>query len=303
MRLGLQIPSFAWPGGHHQIAPTFARVVKEAEQAGFYSLWTMDHVLQPPILGSIEQEVMEGWNTLTFAAALTTRLKLGVLVTAVTLRNPALLVKTATTLDVLSQGRSYFGIGAGWFEEEHPAYGIPFPPVKERFERLEETLQIAHQMWSGDERPYRGKHYQLAYPLNSPQALQNPHPPIMIAGGGERKTLQFVARYGDACNLFAQIGPETLQRKLNALREHCAAIGRPYEQIEKTTHTSLLHITRDGHNGSLSPTAAIDYFANLAELGIDQEILSLANIHEPGAFEILATEVIPAVEKISVAGR
>jgi F420-dependent oxidoreductase-like protein len=304
MRLGLQIPSFTWPGGPRQIGPTFARISEQAEQAGFYSLWTMDHVLYPPIIGSIEQEVMEGWTALAFAAAHTQRVKLGLLVTAATFRPPALLVKTATTVDVLSEGRSYFGIGAAWFEEEHPAYGIPFPPLKERFERLEETLQIAHQMWSGDESFYEGKHYQLARPLNSPQPLQQPHPPILIAGGGERKTLRLVARYGDACNLFYnQKEPEAIRQKLEALREHCAALGRPYEQIEKTSHASLLRFTRDGRNGSFSPAAAIDYFAGQAELGIDQMIFSLADVHEQEQLELLATEIIPAIEKIPVAGR
>lgn len=303
MHLGLQIPSFTWPGGPQQISATFARVAKQAEQAGFYSLWTMDHVLQPPAIGPIEQEVLEGWNALTFAAALTSRIKLGVLVTAVTFRNPGLLVKTATTLDVLSQGRSYFGIGAAWFEEESLAYGLPFPPLKERFERLEETLQIAHQMWSGDEQPYAGKHYQLARPLLVPLPLQKPHPPILIAGGGERKTLWLAARYGDACNLFVRDGIEVLRHKLDILREHCETLGRPYEQIEKTAHDVLLRITRDGRNGSLSPAAAIDHFAKQAAAGIEHTIMSLADINDPELFELLATEIIPAVEKLPVVGR
>jgi F420-dependent oxidoreductase-like protein len=303
MRLGLQLPNLTWPGGAQQLGPTFARIAEQAEQAGLYSLWTMDHVLLPPAVGSIEQEVLEGWTALAFAAARTNRIKLGVLVTAVTFRQPGLLIKTATTLDVLSQGRSYFGIGAAWFAEENPAYGLPFPPLKERFERLEETLQIAHQMWAGDEKPYEGKYYQLARPLNSPQALQKPHPPILVAGGGERKTLRLVARYGDACNLFTREGTEALQHKLNTLREHCEAISRPYEQIEKTSTTTNLRLTRDGRDGTLSPSAAIDLFAGLAELGIDHAIISVTNVYEPEVFELLATEIIPKVAKIPVAGR
>ncbi|QBD76143.1 LLM class F420-dependent oxidoreductase [Ktedonosporobacter rubrisoli] len=302
MRLGLQIPNFTWPGGPEQLSETYTRIVKQAEQVGFYSLWTMDHVLLPPRIGPIEGEVMEGWNALTFAAALTERIKLGVLVSAVTFRYPGLLVKSATTLDVLSRGRSYFGLGAAWYEEESPAYGIPFPRVKERFERLEETLQIAHQMWSGDERPYAGKHYKLARPLNSPQPLQKPHPPILIAGGGELKTLNLVARYGDACNIFSDGDSLTIRRKLEALREHCETLGRPYEQIEKTTHYTLLNLTADGRDGSFSPAAAIEHFAQLAEQGIDQEIFSVRNVHDPRTFELLA-EIIAAVEKIPVAGR
>lgn len=301
MHIGLQVPTFTWPDGPQSIGATFGRIAERAERAGLYSLWTMDHVLGPPAVGSIDLAVLEGWSALAFAAGRTSQIKLGVLVTAVNFRHPGLLVKTATTLDVLSGGRSYFGIGSAWFAEENPAYGIPFPSLKERFERLEETVQIALQMWSGDERPYAGKHYQLARPLNSPQPLQRPHPPILIAGGGEQKTLRLVARYADACNFFTHGGSEELRHKLAILREHCEAIGRPYEQIEKTAHSVLLQFTRDGRDGTISPAQAIDSFAELAELGISHIILSLANVHEPEALELLATEIIPQVEKIVVA--
>jgi hypothetical protein len=174
--------------------------------------------------------------------------------------------------------------------------------VAERFERLEETLQIALQMWAGDDKSYQGKHYQLARPLNSPQSVQRPHPPILIGGSGERKTLRLVAQYGDACNLFARMGKQVLQHKLDILREHCQVVGRPYEQIEKTTLDSL-KLTRDGRDGSITPAAAVEFFAELASMGIDQAIFSLRNVSDPEVFDLLATEVIPQVNKIAVAGR
>ena len=203
---------------------------------------------------------------------------------------------------MLSNGRAYFGIGAAWNEEEHRGLGVPFPPLAERFERLEETLQIAQQMWSGDENPYTGRHYQLERPLNSPQPVQRPHPPILVGGGGERKTLRLVARYADACNLFAYGDLSILKHKLEVLHRHCEAVGRPYEQIEKTS-LGQVHLTRDGRNGSLTPAAAVEHFTVLAELGIDHAIFSMPNVHEQEPFELLASEVIPAAQKIPVAGR
>jgi alkanesulfonate monooxygenase SsuD/methylene tetrahydromethanopterin reductase-like flavin-dependent oxidoreductase (luciferase family) len=220
----------------------------------------------------------------------------------VTYRHPGLLVKTTTTLDVLSHGRAYLGIGAAWNEQEHRGLGVPFPPLAERFERLEETLQIALQMWSGDEKPFNGRHYRLERPLNSPQPVQKPHPPILIGGTGERKTLRLVAQYADACNLFARLPKDELRRKLEVLRQHCQDIGRPYEQIEKTTLASC-RLTRDGRDGSIAPTALLDELAQLAEMGIDQAIFSLQNVYDLEPFDLLATEVVPLAEKIQVAGR
>ena len=302
MRLGLQVPNFTWPNGQSHLGADFAQVVDRAEEAGFYSMWVMDHFFQIRNVGPAENEMLEGWSALAFAAGRTKRIKLGTMVTGVTYRYPGILVKTATTLDVLSQGRAYLGIGAAWNEEEHLGLGVPFPPLSERFERLEETLQIALQMWSGNEQPYKGKHYQLARLLNSPQCVQKPHPPILIGGVGERKTLRLVAKYGDACNIFARLGTDVLQHKLDVLREHCQAVGRPYEQIEKTTLDSL-YITRDGRNNSMTAAAMIDYLGNLAALGIDQAIFSLRNVTEAEPFEVLATQIVPEAEKIKVAGR
>jgi len=302
MRLGLQVPNFTWPNGQEQLGDTFGLIAERAERAGLYSLWVMDHFFQIGFSGPPELEMLEGYSALAFAAGRTNHIKLGTMVTGVTYRHPGILLKTVTTLDVLSHGRAYLGIGAAWNEEEHRGLGVPFPPLAERFERLEETLQIAHQMWAGNDAPYEGKHYQLARPLNSPHAVQKPHPPILIGGGGERKTLKLVAQYGDACNLFARLPLPELKRKLDILREHCAAIGRPYEEIEKTTLSSY-RLTRDGRNGSTTPAAQLEHLAQLAELGIDQAIFSLQNVSDLEPFDLLATEIVPAAEKIPVAGR
>src|SRR6266496_622777 len=302
MRLGLQVPIFTWPNGQSQLGKTFGEIAERADKAGLYSLWVMDHFFQIGFAGPPENEMLEGWSALAFAAGRTNHIRLGTMVTGVTYRYPGLLVKTATTLDVLSHGRAYFGIGAAWNEEEHNGLGVPFPALGERFERLEETLQIAHQMWSGDDKPFEGKYYNLQRPLNSPQAVQKPHPPILIGGSGEKKTLRLVAQYGDACNLFARLGKDELARKLNVLRDHCQTLGRPYEEIEKTTLDVML-LTRDGRDGSMTPAAAIEHFANLAAMGIDQAIFSMPNVYDLEPFDLLATEIIPVVEKIQVAGR
>src|SRR5579859_45149 len=301
MRVGLQITNFTWPDGQAHLGDTFGLFVQRAERAGFSSLWVMDHFFQRPV----EMEMLEGWSALAFAAARTNRIKLGTLVTGVTYRHPGILVKLATTLDVLSHGRAYFGVGTAWNEEEHRGLGIPFPPVTERFERLEETLQIALQMWAGDESPYRGKHYQLERPLNCPQAVQKPHPPILIGGGGEQKTLRLVARYADAWNLsnVPALSDEQVRHKLAVLREYCQAIGRPEVQIEKSVLDGL-HVSRDGRPGTITPEVAIQRCAWLASLGIDQVIFCMMfQYYDLETFDLLAAEVIPAVEKIEVAGR
>jgi F420-dependent oxidoreductase-like protein len=302
MRLGLQVPNFTWPNGQANLGDTFGLIALRAERAGLYSMWVMDHFFQIRGVGPSTNEMLEGWTALAFAAGRTNRIKLGTMVTGVTYRYPGILVKTATTLDVLSHGRAYLGIGAAWNEEEHRGLGVPFPPLAERFERLEETLQIALQMWAGDERAYEGKHYHLSRPMNSPQSLQRPHPPILIGGGGERKTLRLVAQYADACNFFARMGKDVLQHKLNVLREHCERLGRPYEQIEKTTLDSV-SFTRDGRDGSMTPAAAIEYFGELAAMGVDQAIFSMPDVFDLEPFDLLATEIVPAVEQLRVAGR
>jgi F420-dependent oxidoreductase-like protein len=303
MRLGVSISHFTWSPDQQLLGDTFALLVERAERAGFYSVWVGDHFFQTPWIGRPEQEMLEGWTALAYAAGRTNRIKLGTLVTGVTNRHPGILVKMATTLDVLSHGRTYFGIGAAaGIEEEHRGLGLPLPPLAERFARLEEALQIAHQMWSGDEQPYEGTYYHLARTLNSPQPIQKPHPPILVGGHGERKTLRLVAQYADACNFMGYIDKDTRQRKLDILREHCQALGRPYEQIEKTL-VYFLHISRDGRNGTLSAQAAIECFADLAAEGFDQVIVIMPNVTDLECFDLLASRIIPEVERIPVTGR
>lgn len=265
MRIGLQVPSFTFPGGPEQIAPTFGRMAREADQGGLHSLWVMDHFFQIRGVGPSEEPMLEGYTALAYAAALTERITLGTMVTGVTYRHPGILVKTVTTLDVLSGGRAWLGIGAAWNEEESRGLGIRFPPTAERFERLEETLRIAHRMWEGDESPFEGGHYALERPLNSPPALRSPHPPVLIGGGGEKKTLRFVAKYADACNLF---DGDELPHKLDVLREHCEREGRGYGEIEKTA-LSLF-------TGTPSVDEAVEKVGRLAERGIDHAIFSQA---------------------------
>ncbi|MGI5355602.1 LLM class F420-dependent oxidoreductase [Streptomyces sp. CA-252508] len=264
MKLGLTCPRFVWPGGDAAIAARFADVVRGAEDAGADSFWVMDHLFQIPNFGVTEDPMPEAYSILSYAAALTRRVTLGTLVTCVTYRQPGLLLKQVTTLDVLSGGRAVLGIGAGFHEEEHRGLGFRLPPVAERFERLEETLRIAKRMWSAEDTPYEGKHYRLARTLNSPQSLTRPHPPILIGGSGEKRTLRLVARYGDACNLFH--GAD-VRHKLAVLRAHCEAERRPYEAIEKTLHMRV----PDGR----SVDESVQLCGELAEQGIDHVIVAM----------------------------
>ncbi|MEV3920399.1 LLM class F420-dependent oxidoreductase [Actinomadura coerulea] len=289
MRIGLQVPSFTFPGGTEQIGPAFARVAREADQGGLHSLWVMDHFFQIGAVGRPEEPMLEGYSALAYAAALTERITLGTMVTGVTYRHPGVLVKTVTTLDVLSGGRAWLGVGAAWNDEESRGLGIPFPPTAERFERLEETLRIARRMWDGDESPFEGEHYALERPLNSPPALRRPHPPILVGGGGEKKTLRFVAKYADACNLF---DGDELPRKLEVLKEHCEREGRDYAEIEKTSLTFFTETPSVG--------AAVDTVGRLAERGVDQVIFSQGTGQDLAG--ILA-EALTQTGKIVPAGR
>jgi F420-dependent oxidoreductase-like protein len=295
MKVGLQISQFKYPDA---ISPTFASLVRAADESGYASLWVMDHFFQIEHIGPAEDPMLEGYSALSFAAGITSHVTLGTLVTGVTYRHPGLLAKTVTTLDVLSGGRAYLGIGAAWFEREHLGLGVPFPPVAERFERLEETLQIVKQMWADNTKPFTGKHYRLNEPINHPAAVSSPHPPIMIGGGGEQKTLRLVAQYADACNLFSI--PE-LPRKLDVLKGHCETLGRDYAEIEKTTIlTAPLAL-----DGSGAQTAA-DVLATLrqqAALGIDQVILSIPALSDPGLVTMIGHEVVKPAREIAVAGR
>ena len=237
MKLGLHYWTYSTPADPAAIAPTLAETAVTAEQAGVASFTVMDHYFQMDALAPAEEPMLEAYTTLGYVAAKTERMTLGVLVTGVMYRHPGLLAKIVTTLDVLSGGRARLGIGASWYEREQRGLGVPVVPMAERFERLEETLRIFRQMWSDDDGPFDGRHYQLAETLNSPQPLSRPHPPIMIGGSGEKKTLLLVARYADACNLFGT-SPAEVAHKLDVLRRHCAAEDRDYDSIEKTVIVS-----------------------------------------------------------------
>jgi F420-dependent oxidoreductase-like protein len=300
MRLGLQVPSFTWPGGAAALGATFATVARSAEATGFASFWVMDHFFQIEMVGPAEDPMLEGYSALAFAAAVTDTIKLGTMVTGVTYRHPGVLVKTVTTLDVLSGGRAYLGIGAAWNEQEHRGLGVPYPPLAERFERLEETLQVARQMWAGDESAFHGAHHQLERPLSSPQPVSTPHPPILIGGTGEKKTLRFVARYGDACNIF-EMGTEGVAHKLDVLQQHCATEGRDYAEIERTT-LGTLSLSADGREGTMTVDQAVDRFGAYAAIGVDQAVVSLADVHDPVAFE-LVPELVAQLAAITPAGR
>ncbi len=285
MKLGLHVPDFTWPGGPQTLGHDLARIAATAEQAGFTKLSVMDHVWQIGVVGPPEHAMLEAYTALGYLAASTSRIELLAWVTAVVYREPGLLAKCVTTLDVISGGRAWLGIGAAWNEDESRGLGLPFPPVAERFERLEEALQICLQMWSEDDGPYSGKHYHLGRTLNSPQPLHRPHPPILIGGGGERKTLRLVAQYAQACNLFA--GPD-LERKLDVLRGHCAAVGRDYDEIEKTVMLPM----DPGPDGEYVD-AIIEQLRGLAALGITHAHGRVANVSSITPLEIIGERVIP----------
>ncbi len=293
MKLGLQIPRFTWPGGDAAIAPELARIVRTAEDVGFDSVWVMDHFFQLRGVGAVEEPMLEGWTTLGWMAALTTRLELGLMVGGIHYRQAPLWVKAATTLDVLSGGRAWLGIGAAWNQEESEGLGFPFPSLGERFEQLEETLAYAHQMWSGEHGtngPFEGRHIHATRLLNAPQSIRRPRPPIMIGGGGERKTLRLVAQYGDACNIFGT--PEKLQQKYAVLREHCERLGRPYDEIERSTlQTVRLHPNEQGPVET--PAQTVDRFGVLADAGAQTIIFNVRDVWRPGALEIIGSEILP----------
>ncbi|MBA2255185.1 MAG: LLM class F420-dependent oxidoreductase [Chloroflexi bacterium] len=290
VRIGLQLPSFTWPGGPERIGPTLAEIGEAAEEAGFASLWVMDHFFQLPAdtgWGGPEEPMLEAYTTLGFLARATQRIRLGALVGGVHFRHPGLLVKTATTLDVLSGGRAYFGIGAGWYEREAVGLGVPWPARRERFEQLEETLRIARAMWSGDADPIEGRHFRLAEPIGRPAPLSRPHPPIIIGGGGERKTLRLVAQYADACNILVPDRGES-RAKLAVLQRHCEELGRPYDEIETT---SLIEV--DLRSGRQSVTEASEAIGAQVEEGIEHVIVNMPDAHVPERLAAMGREVIP----------
>jgi F420-dependent oxidoreductase-like protein len=291
MRIGLQIPRFHWAGGPPRLAETLATVARTADDAGVASIWLMDHFFQIASVGKAEEEMLEAYTTLGFLAAHTRRARLGTLVTGVHHRHPGVLVKQVTTLDVLSGGRAWLGIGAGWYERESRGLGVPFPPRAERFQRLEETLRIAHAMWGTDPpAPIYGTQFQLAEPISSPRPISQPHPPIMVGGGGEHKTLRLVAKYANACNLFTRYGPGELAWKLNVLQGYCEQYGRPYADMDRTSLGQWDLVRK-------SPAAIVDELGKLHDMGFTTAIASLRGVETLKPLEILGRDVIPQVER------
>jgi F420-dependent oxidoreductase-like protein len=270
------------------MAAKLAEIARVADDAGFYSLWVMDHFFQIHGVGPPEHDMLEGYTTLGYLVAQTRKVKLGTMATGVVYRYPGILVKTMTTLDVLSGGRTYFGLGAAWNEQESRGLGVPFPPIRVRFELLEEALQIAMQMWSGNNGPYHGKHNHFEQTLCVPQPLSKPRPPILIAGGGEKKTLRLVAQYADACNLYGT--PANVAAKLAILKQHCEALGRDYQAIEKTTLSSV-----ELRDGKMGPQDVIALCKTFAGLGVGHVIFNMPNVHEIAPLEVFRREIIPAV--------
>ena len=288
MKLGLHISSFTWPEGPPRLGAVFADVAAAADEAGFERISVMDHLWQIGVLGPPEHEMLEAYTTLGYLAARTSRVELLAWVTAVTYREPGMLAKLVSTLDVLSGGRAMLGIGAAWNGDEARGLGLPFPSTAERFERLEETLQIVQQMWGESEEPYAGRHYRLERTLNRPQPLRTP--PILIGGGGERKTLRLVAQYAQACNLFG--GPE-LEHKLDVLRGHCEAVGRDYDEIEKTVMVPL----DPGENGE-KVDDLLAQLQGMAKLGVQEAHGWVPRVSEITPLEILGREVVPAAKEL-----
>ena len=290
MNLDLHVPRFTWPGGPAAMGGTLTGLAQTAEAIGVRTISVMDHYFQMEARWPAEEPMLEGYTTLGFIAACTDRLRLRLLVTGVTYRHPGLLAKTVTTLDVLSGGRAELGLGAAWYEREHRGLGVPFPPLAERFERLEETLQICAQMWSVDDGPYDGKYYQLTETLCSPQPVSSPRPRILIGGSGERKTLLFVARYADACNIFGDA--PTIAGKLDVLRGHCDSVGRDFTEIEVT---ALINVEAD-----MGPDDILAAAESLSTVGV-QTIIASSSTPEPSRWlEEVWGPVIPRLSNIVV---
>ena len=289
MQIGLQIPHFR-PSTPGTMRGWLKATLQIVDQGGFDSIWVMDHFFQlGGWLGKPENEMIEGYTTLGFFAGLTENVKIGLLVGGVIYRHPALVIKMVSTLDVLSGGRAYFGIGAAWYERETISLGMRFPPTKQRFELLEEILQIGKHMWAGDTSAYQGKHFQLPYPVNNPQPLSKPHPPILIGGMGPKKTLRFVAQYGDACNFFGGSEQSVLIERLEILRRHCQDAGRPYHQIEKTVLQTADLVTGRAQD-------VINRGRQLQDLGFEHLIFNIKGEYTPEALHLFTDQIIPALK-------
>jgi len=293
MQIGLHVPVFAWEGGPDALADHLVRVARAAEAAGFGQITIMDHFFALSPGEGYRQPMLEAYTGLGFIAGVTSTIRLGCQVTGVMYRYPGVLIKQVTTLNVLSKGRAFFGVGAAWFEKEHHAFGVPFPPLKERFERLEETLQIAHQAWRGDSSPFRGKYYQLEEPYLSPAAVTRPRPRIQIGGGGEQKTLKLVARYADACHVQAN-DLDVARHKLAVLRQHCADEGRDEREIDKVAGLRL-DIDQDGANID----EVTERLAAIGQAGFDMVTMALPDVYNLKVINLFGERVIPRLASIT----
>ena len=289
MNIGLQIPSFKYPGGTAAIRPKLKEIVTTAESAGFYSLWVMDHFYQIKDLFGEDytDPMMESYTTLGYFAGLTEKVYLGVLVTGVIYRHPAVLMKMVNTLDILSAGRAYFGIGAAWYEAEAKGYGIRYPSTSKRFEMLEDNLKLAKALWGANVVSFEGKHFSAPAITNNPRPLSKPHPRIMIGGSGPNKTLRMVAQYADACNIGDWVGTENMQKALNKLKEHCDSLGRDYDTIEKTA-LSTVHLT-----GKDTVDSVVKRIKVLSEMGFSHVIFNMPDVYKIKPLETFAKEIIP----------
>jgi F420-dependent oxidoreductase-like protein len=294
MNIGLQIPSFKYPGGTAAIRPKLKEIVTTAEAGGFYSFWVMDHYYQiKGLFGEAYTDpMMESYTTLGYFAGLTEKAYLGVLVTGVIYRHPAVLMKMVNTLDILSGGRAYLGIGAAWYDDEAKGYGIPYPSTSERFEKLEDNLKLAKALWSSDETSFEGKHFSAPAITNNPRPLSNPHPRIMIGGTGPKKTLRMVAQYADACNIGDWVGTEKMQKALDILKEHCENLGRDYDTVEKTS-LGTVHLSGDDTVDSV-----ISRIKELGEMGFTHAIFNMPDVSEITPLETFAKEIIPVVAEL-----
>lgn len=294
MQIGLQIPSFKFPGGTESIRPTLKEIATTAEDAGFFSLWVMDHYYQIDGMFGLKYNdpMLESYTTLGYLAAVTERAFLGALVTGVIYRHPSVLLKMVNTLDILAGGRAYLGIGAAWYEAEARGFGIPYPSTSERFELLEENLQLAKALWASDESTFEGKHVNAPAITNNPRPLSQPHPRIMVGGTGPNKTLRMVAQYADACNIGAWVGPEKMQASLDRLKEHCEALGRDYDTIEKSSlGTAFL-------SGSDTVDGVLEQLKALAAMGFTHAIFNMPDAHTIAPIETFGREVIPAAAEL-----
>jgi F420-dependent oxidoreductase-like protein len=290
MNIGLQIPSFKYPSGTAVIRPKLKEIVTTAEQSGFYSLWVMDHFYQiKGLFGEAYTDPMlEAYTTLGYIAGLTEKAYLGVLVTGVIYRHPSVLMKMINTLDILAGGRTYFGIGAAWYEEEAKGFGIPYPSTAVRFEMLEDNLKLAKALWEQDEISFEGKHFSTPAITNNPRPLSNPHPRIMVGGTGPKKTLRLVAQYADACNIGDWVGKENMQKAIDDLKGHCEVLGRDYDTIEKTSLCTV-HLS-----GIDTVDSIIRRIKELSEMGFTHAIFNMPDVYEITPLETFAKVIIPA---------